>query len=67
MVDGIDIRSLDLNWLRSNIGLVGQEPVMFNGTITENIKFGNPNATLSQVRQVQRQSHCSTLVISEHH
>jgi ABC-type multidrug transport system fused ATPase/permease subunit len=67
MVDGIDIRSLDLNWLRSNIGLVVQEPVMFNGTITENIKFGNPNATVSQVGQVQRQTNCLTLAISEYH
>ena len=67
MVDGIDIRSLDLNWLRSNIGLVVQEPVMFNGTITENIKFGNPNATVSQVGQVQRQTNCLTFAISEYH
>jgi ATP-binding cassette subfamily B (MDR/TAP) protein 1 len=66
MVDGIDIRSLDLNWLRSNIGLVGQEPVMFNGTITENIKYGNPNATVSQVGQVT-QTNCLTLAISEYH
>lgn len=32
-VDDLDIRDLSLQWLRSQIGLVGQEPVLFNGTI----------------------------------
>ena len=50
MLDGVDVRNLNLHWLRSIIGLVGQEPVMFKASILENIKQGNPNATMSQVK-----------------
>ena len=39
-LDGEDIRSLDLKWFRSQIGYVQQEPVLFNTTIAENIRYG---------------------------
>ncbi|CAK4336448.1 unnamed protein product [Aphanomyces euteiches] len=39
-LDGRDISTLNLHWLRSHIGLVGQEPVLFVGTIAENIASG---------------------------
>ncbi len=40
MMDNQDIRSLNVRWLRSQIGYVGQEPVLFAGTIEENIAYG---------------------------
>ncbi|KAL3656242.1 hypothetical protein V7S43_018896 [Phytophthora oleae] len=40
LLDGVDTRDLNLNWLRSQIGLVGQEPILFIGTIAENIAYG---------------------------
>lgn len=39
-IDGINIRELHPTWLRSNIGAVNQEPVLFSGTIRENILYG---------------------------
>ena len=39
-LDGQDITSLDLKWLRSQIGYVPQEPVLFNTTIADNIRYG---------------------------
>lgn len=39
-LDGTDIRELNLTWLRTNIRLVQQEPVLFSGTIYENVAFG---------------------------
>ncbi len=39
-LDGMDIRDLDLRWLRSQIGIVPQEPVLFNQTIAYNIRYG---------------------------
>jgi ATP-binding cassette subfamily B (MDR/TAP) protein 1 len=39
-VDGYDIKGLNLRWLRSQIGYVGQEPILFAGTIAENIAYG---------------------------
>jgi ABC-type bacteriocin/lantibiotic exporter with double-glycine peptidase domain len=43
------VSELNVHWLRSNIGYVGQEPVLFSGTIKENITKGNPNATMEEV------------------
>lgn len=40
LLDGHNIQSLNLRWLRNQISLVGQEPVLFSATIFENIKFG---------------------------
>jgi ATP-binding cassette subfamily B (MDR/TAP) protein 1 len=39
-LDGVEIKSLKLNWLRDQMGLVGQEPVLFNDTIRANIAYG---------------------------
>uniref|UniRef100_A0A0E0CJU3 MDR-like ABC transporter n=1 Tax=Oryza meridionalis TaxID=40149 RepID=A0A0E0CJU3_9ORYZ len=39
-LDGMDLKTLKLTWLRQQIGLVGQEPVLFNGTIRANIAYG---------------------------
>lgn len=49
LIDGCDIRSINLNLLRSNIATVGQEPVLFSTTIGENIRYGNPDATDKEV------------------
>jgi ABC-type multidrug transport system fused ATPase/permease subunit len=39
-LDGTDIRNLNIRWLRNSIGYVGQEPVLFSGTIADNIAYG---------------------------
>ena len=38
-LDGVDLRKIDLHWLRNNIGYVGQEPVLFATSIRENLLF----------------------------
>jgi ATP-binding cassette subfamily B (MDR/TAP) protein 1 len=40
-IDGHDLRTIDLVWLREAIGYVGQEPVLFDTTIRENLLFAN--------------------------
>lgn len=45
LIDAFDIRTLNLNVLRSTIATVGQEPVLFSATIGENIRYGKPNAS----------------------
>lgn len=45
LLDSKDIGDLDLRSMRQAIGYVGQEPVLFNATIKENMRFANPNAT----------------------
>ncbi|XP_055701825.1 multidrug resistance protein homolog 49-like [Phlebotomus papatasi] len=49
VIDGVDIKKINTAFLRSQIGVVGQEPVLFSGTITENIRFGNPKATQDEI------------------
>jgi len=49
MLDGRDIRDLDVEWLRSQIGLVGQEPILFHASVFENVAYGKPNATHDEV------------------
>lgn len=53
-LDGIDIRELNLHWLRTNIRLVQQEPVLFAGTVYDNVAyglFGTPKADLPPAEQ----------------
>ncbi|XP_073437552.1 ATP-dependent translocase ABCB1-like isoform X1 [Dendrobates tinctorius] len=53
-VDGHDIRSLNVKWLRENIGVVGQEPVLFGTTISENIRYGREGVTDEEIKQAAR-------------
>uniref|UniRef100_A0A8B9KNW3 ATP-binding cassette, sub-family B (MDR/TAP), member 5 n=1 Tax=Astyanax mexicanus TaxID=7994 RepID=A0A8B9KNW3_ASTMX len=46
--DGMDTRMLNLAWLRSQLGLVSQEPILFDCTITENIQYGDNSRVVSQ-------------------
>jgi subfamily B ATP-binding cassette protein HlyB/CyaB len=49
LIDGIDIRYLSANELRSHFGVVPQETVLFSGTIYENLQMANPNAAFEQI------------------
>jgi ATP-binding cassette subfamily B protein len=54
VVDGVDIRSADLGDLRRRFAYVEQEPTIFAGTVTENIRFGKPEATDAEVEAAAR-------------
>ena len=45
LLDGQDTRILNLKWLRDQIGMVGQEPVLFSTSIIDNVRMGKENAT----------------------
>ncbi len=49
LLDGVAIEQMDLTDLRQRIGVVPQEPVVFSGTVMENIRYGKPDATDAQV------------------
>ncbi|KAL6136448.1 hypothetical protein ACLB2K_061743 [Fragaria x ananassa] len=49
LLDGVDIRTLQLKWLRDQMGLVNQEPALFATTILENILYGKSDATMDEV------------------
>ena len=50
-IDGIDIRKLNIKWLRNNIGVVSQEPVLFAKTIAENIRYGRDGITQQDIEK----------------
>ena len=61
-IDGKDIKNLNLKWLRQNIGVVSQEPVLFNTTIAENIRFGREDATMEDIEQAAKNANAYTFV-----
>ena len=52
LIDGQNIRNINLKSLRSQIAFVTQDPIIFSGTIYENITLGNPNATSEEIEEV---------------
>jgi ATP-binding cassette, subfamily B, bacterial MsbA len=56
-LDGIDVRHLTLDTLRGAIGIVPQEPVLFSGTIRENIAYANPRAGEAEILRAARAAH----------
>ena len=50
LIDGVDLKTLKLKWIREKIGLVSQEPVLFATTIRENIAYGKENATEDEIK-----------------
>ncbi|HUP28025.1 MAG TPA: ABC transporter ATP-binding protein [Chloroflexia bacterium] len=51
LVDGVDVRDMPQETLRSKIGLVPQQAVLFSGTITDNVKFGNEQAASDEINK----------------
>ena len=62
--DGRDIRDYDLDSLRAKTGIVLQESVLFSGTIADNIKFGNPDASQEMVETAARATHIHEFIES---
>ena len=64
LLDGVDIKELGLLWLRRNIGLVGQEPVLFSGTIFENIARGKQGASREEVIDAAKMANAHAFIES---
>lgn len=54
LLDEVDLRRLSMKDLRSNIGLVDQDPVLFKTTLRENIAYGRPDATIDRIIEAAR-------------
>ncbi|KAG8385353.1 hypothetical protein BUALT_Bualt03G0034300 [Buddleja alternifolia] len=50
MIDGVNLKKLSLRWIRGNMGLVSQEPILFATTVKENILYGKEDATDEEIR-----------------
>ena len=58
MINNIDIASMNAKQLRRKIGVVSQEPVLFSGSIADNIAYGKPKATRSEIIAAARKANC---------
>ncbi|XP_053599617.1 ATP-dependent translocase ABCB1-like isoform X2 [Plodia interpunctella] len=62
-IDGNNVRDLSIRWLRKQIGLVGQEPVLFNTTVRENIKYGRKDASDAEVEACAKQANAHQFIM----
>ncbi|MBW2194662.1 MAG: ABC transporter ATP-binding protein [Deltaproteobacteria bacterium] len=62
LIDGIDIRELSLASLRSQIGIVTQDPILFNDTIRNNVAYGKPEASEQEVMEAARSAYAYDFV-----
>ena len=62
LIDGINIKNIDINILRKNIGIVLQDSKLFNGSIYENIAYAKPNATKEEVINAGKLAYVDTFV-----
>ncbi|XP_053289020.1 ATP-binding cassette, sub-family B (MDR/TAP), member 4 [Pleuronectes platessa] len=62
-VDGHDIRSLNVRYLREMIGVVSQEPILFATTITENIRYGRLDVTQQEIEQAAKEANAYDFIM----
>ena len=61
-VGGVDVRQYDVEKLREEVAMVLQKNVLFSGTIKENLRWGDPNATDEEMQRVCRLAHADEFI-----
>ena len=61
-VDGHEIGSLNMKWWRALIGVVSQEPVLFDTTISENIRYGKEDATVKEIEEAAKKANAHDFI-----
>lgn len=64
-IDGIDYRDISLQDMRNQIGIVLQEPFLFNGTIADNISYGKPGASFEEIVEAAKAANAHNFVLSK--
>lgn len=62
LLDGEDIQNVSTQWLRGNMGYVGQMPVLFAGSVLDNVRLGKPNATDAEVVEACKKANANEFV-----
>lgn len=65
LFDGVDVRKLDLAFLRNNVGIVSQETYLFNGSIRENLLYAKPDATEEELIEACKKANIYDFVSSQ--
>ena len=61
-IDGTDLRTVEASWVRRQVGVVSQEPLLFSTSVADNIRYGRPDATDAEVREAARVAHALEFV-----
>lgn len=64
LVDGIDVKDYSLEHLREGVGMVLQKNVLFSGTIEENLRWGNEDASIEEIREMAQSAQADSFVTS---
>ncbi|XP_066306871.1 ABC transporter B family member 9-like [Miscanthus floridulus] len=62
LIDGINIKSLQLDWIRGKIGLVNQEPLLFMTSIKDNITYGKEDATIEEIKRAAELANAANFI-----
>ena len=63
-IDGHDIRTLNVRYLREMIGVVSQEPILFATSIAENIRYGRPDVTQEEIEQAAKEANAYDFIMN---
>jgi len=64
LIDGVDIRDIELESYRSQLGVVLQEPFLFSGTVAENIAYGNPDASIYDIIRAAKAANAHQFIMT---
>ena len=67
MLDGVDIKTLNVRWLRAQLGLVSQEPVLFMGSVSSNIAYGKKGATQEEIEEAAKMANAHEFIMNDLH
>ena len=64
-IAGVDVRQIDLTWLRSQIGVVTQDTYLFNGTILDNLRYAKEDATMEEIEEACKKASIHDFILSQ--
>ncbi|CAF1145696.1 unnamed protein product [Adineta ricciae] len=64
LIDGHEVKNYNLKWLREHIGVVSQEPILFQATIRENILFGRDSATEDEIHEAAKMANAHDFIMT---
>lgn len=64
-IGGVNVKDMDLTWLRSKIGVVTQDTYLFNGTVLENLKYANEDATMDEIIDACKKASIHDFIMSQ--
>lgn len=62
-LDGREIKTLNIGWLRDQIGVVGQEPVLFATSVAENIRYGREGVSMEDIQAAAKEANAHDFIM----